>query len=67
MPSAAGALPNGCSTSASGWLQFAYGLCLPANPLPNASGYPRPDTPVLPYGAWAAGIWAVALPVVLLV
>ena len=25
-----------------GWLQFAYGLCLPANPFPNASGYPRP-------------------------
>ena len=50
-----------------GWLQFAYGLCLPANPLPNASGYPRPDTPALQYGAWAAGVLAVALPVVLLV
>ena len=49
------------------WLQFAYGLCLPANPLPNASGYPRPDTPALQYGAWAAGVLAVALPVVLLV
>ena len=49
-----------------GWLQFAYGLCLPANPLPNASGYPRPDTPALQYGAWAAGVLAVALPVVLL-
>lgn len=50
-----------------GWLQFAYGLCLPANPLLNASGYLRPNTPALQYGAWAAGVLAVALPVVLLV
>ena len=48
-----------------GWLQFACGLLLPANPLPNASGYPRPDTPALRYGTWAAGILAGALPVVL--
>lgn len=50
-----------------GWLQFACGLLLPANPLLNASGYPRPNTIALRCGAWEAGILAGALPVVLFV
>ena len=59
--------PLALPITALGWLQFAYGLCLPANSLPNSSGYPHPDTPALRYGAWAAGVLAMVVPIVLFV
>jgi len=40
-----------------GWVQFVYGLALPANPLPNIHGFPHPDTPALRHAAWEQPFW----------
>ena len=50
-----------------GWVQFVYGLALPANPLPNIHGFPHPDTPIQQYSAWAATALAAVLPLIVFV
>lgn len=50
-----------------GWVQFVYGLALPANPLPNIHGFPHPDTPTLRHAAWAATVLAAVLPLIVFV
>lgn len=50
-----------------GWVQFVYGLALPANPLPNIHGFPHPDTPALRHAAWAATVLAAVLPLIVFV
>lgn len=47
-----------------GWVQFVYGLALPANPLPNIHGFPHPDTPALRHTAWAATALVAVLPII---
>ena len=49
------------------WVQFVYGLALPANPLPNIHGFPHPDTPTLRHAAWAATVLAAVLPLIVFV
>lgn len=36
------------------WIQVLFGLYLPANPHPNISGAPRPDTSAVRLAAWTA-------------
>ena len=50
-----------------GWVQFVYGLALPANPLPNIHGFPHPDTPTLRHTEWAATALAAVLPLIVFV